>query len=77
MVAARSEEGRVEVNDAARSEGGGFEVDGGSATMTKSLRKRTATARSEGRAKAMTCSKDEGEACSGVRIVDDRWHDGF
>jgi hypothetical protein len=49
----------------ARSEGGRVEVDGGSATMTKSLRKRTATACSEVGVEAAACSRAE--------IEDDRW----
>jgi hypothetical protein len=43
---------------AARSEGGTVEVDSGSTIMTKSLRKRTTTARSE--------VEDEAAACSGA-----------
>jgi hypothetical protein len=50
----------------ARSEGGGVEVDDGSATMTKSLRKRTAATRSEAGVKVASCS--------GVGIEDGRWH---
>jgi hypothetical protein len=49
---------------ATRSKGGGVEVDGGSVTMTKSLRKRT-VARSEAGVEAMTCS--------GAGIKDGRW----
>jgi hypothetical protein len=41
---------------AACSEGGRVEVDSGNATMTKSLRKRMATARSEAGDEAVTCS---------------------
>jgi hypothetical protein len=51
-----------------RSKGSRVEVDDGSATMTKSLRKRTAATHSE----AM--------ACSGAGIEDDKWwrrHGGF
>jgi hypothetical protein len=64
------------------SEGGGVEVDGGSVTMTKSLRKRTVAARSEGRVEAAACSGDGDEvaACSGVGIMDGGWrqrHSGF
>jgi hypothetical protein len=60
---------------AVRSEGGGVEVDGGSVTMTKSLTKRTAAARSEAGDKAAACSRDGDEAstCSRVGIEDDRW----
>jgi hypothetical protein len=47
------------------SEGGGVEIDGGSATMTKSLRKRTTAAQSEAGVEAV--------ACSGARIGDGRW----
>jgi hypothetical protein len=50
---------------AARSEGGRVEVDDGSMTMTKSLRKRMTVARSEGGVEAA--------ACSGGGIVDGRW----
>jgi hypothetical protein len=52
--------------------GGGVEVEGGSATMTKSMRKRTAVARCEARVEAAACSK--------VRVEDGRWrrrHGGF
>jgi hypothetical protein len=47
------------------SEGGGVEVDSGSMTMTKSLRKRTVEA----------CSKAgvEVTVCSGAGIEDGRW----
>jgi hypothetical protein len=48
-----------------RSKGGGVEVDGGSMTMTKSSRKRTAVARSEAGVKATACSE--------ASIEDDRW----
>jgi hypothetical protein len=41
---------------AARSEGGGVEVDSGSMTMTKSLRKRSAAACSEVRVEVAACS---------------------
>jgi hypothetical protein len=41
----------------ARFEGGGVEVDSGSVTMTKSLRKRTAAARSEAGVEAAACSE--------------------
>jgi hypothetical protein len=60
---------------AVRSEGDGVEVDGGSVTMTKSLRKRTAAARSEARVKAATCSGvgDEVAMCSGAEIEDNKW----
>jgi hypothetical protein len=58
-----------------RSEGGRVEVDNSSVTMTKSLRKRTTTARSEAGVKAAASSKarDEAAACSGARIKDGRW----
>jgi hypothetical protein len=63
------------------SEGGEAEVDGGSATMTKSLRKRTAAARFEAGVEAAACSGagDEAAACFGARIEDGRWrrHGGF
>jgi hypothetical protein len=49
----------------ARFEGGRVEVDSGSATMTKSLRKRTAAACSE--------AGVEAAACSEARIEDSRW----
>jgi hypothetical protein len=64
---------------AARSEGGGVEVDNGGATMTKSLRKRTAVARSEAGVEAAACSTvgDEATACSRARIEDGRWRGGF
>jgi hypothetical protein len=60
---------------ATRSKGGRVEVDGGSATMTKSLRKRMAAARSEVGVEAETCSGDGEEVatCSGARIMDGRW----
>jgi hypothetical protein len=66
----------------AHSEGGGVEVDDGSVTMTKSLRKRTAVARSEAKVEAATCSRarDKAAACSRVRTKDARWqwrHDSF
>jgi hypothetical protein len=48
-----------------RSEEGRVEVDSGSATMTKSLRKRTAVARSE--------AGVEAAVCSGAGIEDGRW----
>jgi hypothetical protein len=49
----------------AHFEGGGVEVDGGSATMTKSLRMRTVVACSEAEVKAA--------ACSGARIENGWW----
>jgi hypothetical protein len=52
--------------------GGGVEVEGGSATMTKSMRKRTAVARCEAGVEATARSK--------VRVEDGRWrrrHGGF
>jgi hypothetical protein len=66
----------------ARSEGGGVEVDDGSVTMTKSLRKRAAVARSEAEVEAAACSRarDKAAACSRVRTKDGRWqwrHGGF
>jgi hypothetical protein len=67
---------------AAHSEGGGVKVDSGSATMTESLRNRTAAARLEVGVEAASCSgaRDEAAACSGARIEDGRWrqwHGGF
>jgi hypothetical protein len=58
-----------------RSKGGGVEVDGGSTTMTKSLRKRMTTTCSEAGVKAAVCSGagDEAAACSWATIEDDRW----
>jgi hypothetical protein len=50
---------------AAHSEGGRVEVDGSSAIMTKSLRKRTTVARSE--------AEVEVAVCSGAGIKDGRW----
>jgi hypothetical protein len=66
----------------ARSEGGGVEVDSASVTMTSSLRKRTAVARSEAEVEAAACSRagDEATALSGAGIEDGRWwwwHSGF
>jgi hypothetical protein len=60
---------------AARFEGGRVMVDDGGATMTKSLRKRTATTHFEGGVKVAAFSGDgnEAAACSWVEIVDDRW----
>jgi hypothetical protein len=59
----------------AHSEGGRVEVNGGSMTMTKSLRKRTAVAHFEAGVEATVCSgdRDEAVACSGARIEGDRW----
>jgi hypothetical protein len=59
----------------AHSEGGEVEVNGDSATMTKSLRKRTTVARSEVGVEAAACSRDEDEVavCSGAGIKDGRW----
>jgi hypothetical protein len=54
------------------SEGGKVEVDGGSVTMTKSLRKRIVA--------ACCGDRDEAVACSRVGIMDGRWwrrHGGF
>jgi hypothetical protein len=67
---------------AVRSKGGRVEVDSSSATMTKSLRKRTVAARSEARVEAAASSRarDETAACSGAGIEDGRWrwrHGGF
>jgi hypothetical protein len=58
-----------------RSEGGGVEVDGGGVTMTKSLRKRMAAARSKARVNTAACSgaRVEAAACSRVGIKDDGW----
>jgi hypothetical protein len=63
----------------ARSEGGGVEVDSGSVTMSKSLRKRTAVACSEAGVKAATCSEagDEATTCFRAGIEDGRWRDGL
>jgi hypothetical protein len=60
----------------ARSKGGVVEVDSGSVTVTKSLRKRTVAARSEAGVKAAACSGagDEAAACSGAGIEDGWWH---
>jgi hypothetical protein len=60
---------------AARSEGGRVEVDSGSATMTKSLRKRMVMACSEAGVEAVACSeaRDEAVACSRAGIEDGRW----
>jgi hypothetical protein len=57
------------------SEGGGVEVDDSNMTMTESLRKKIAVARSEGGVEAAACSEDRDEAttCSGAGIMDDRW----
>jgi hypothetical protein len=57
------------------SEGGGVEVDGGGVTMTRSLRKRTAVARSEVGVEAAVCSGagDEATTCSGAGIENGRW----
>jgi hypothetical protein len=67
---------------AVRSEGGGVEVDGGSAIMTKRLRKRMAVTRSKVEVEAAVCSGagDEAAACSEAGIEDSRWqrwHDSF
>jgi hypothetical protein len=54
------------------SEGGRVKVNSGSVTMMKSLRKRTAAARSEVKVEAAECSR--------VGIEDGRsrqWRDGF
>jgi hypothetical protein len=60
---------------AARSEGGGVEVDSGSVTTTKSLMKRTTVACSEASVEATACSRsgDEVAACSKAGIEDNRW----
>jgi hypothetical protein len=65
-----------------RSKGSRVEVDDGSATMTKSLRKRTAAAHSEAVVEVAVFSGtgDEAMACSGAGIEDDKWwrrHGGF
>jgi hypothetical protein len=59
---------------AAHSEGGRVEVDDDSVTMTRSLRKRTAVACSEGGVEAAVCSGDGDEAavCSRAGIMDGR-----
>jgi hypothetical protein len=59
----------------AHSKGGGVEVDNGSATMTKSLRKRMVAARSEAGVEVAACSRagDEATVCSGAGIEDGRW----
>jgi hypothetical protein len=53
-----------------RSEGGRVEVDDGSATMTKSLRKRMAVICSKVGVKAVACSiaEDEAAECFEARI---------
>jgi hypothetical protein len=58
-----------------RSKGGRVEVDGYSVIMTKSLRKRMATSRSEAVFEAAACSgaRDKAAACSRARIEDGRW----
>jgi hypothetical protein len=60
---------------AVHSEGGGVEVDSGSTSMTKSLRKRMAVACSEAGIEAVACSRarDEAVACFGAGIEDSRW----
>jgi hypothetical protein len=60
---------------AVHSEGGRVEVDSGSTTMTKSLRKRTVMACSEAGVEAVACSRarDEAVACSRAGIEDGRW----
>jgi hypothetical protein len=57
------------------SKGARVEVDSGSTTMTKSLRKRTTVARSEAAVEAGACSEagDEAAVCSGAGIKDGRW----
>jgi hypothetical protein len=67
---------------AACSEGGGVEVDDGSAIMTKSLRKGMTATCSEVGVEAAACSRvgDEVMVCSRAGIEDDRcWrrHGGF
>jgi hypothetical protein len=56
-------------------EGGRVEVNSGSVTMTKSLRKRTAAACSEAEVEVAGCSRagDKPVACSGAGIEDNRW----
>jgi hypothetical protein len=60
---------------AVHSKGGGVEVNGGSTTMIKSLRKRMAAARSEAEVKAAACFRagDEAAVCFRARIKDGRW----
>jgi hypothetical protein len=57
------------------SEGGGVEVDGGSAIMTKSLMKRMAVTHFEAVVEAVACSGagDEATTCSKAGIKDGRW----
>jgi hypothetical protein len=57
------------------SEGGRVEVNGGSVTMTKSLKKRTTVAHFEAGVEATACpgARDEVVACSGAGIEGDRW----
>jgi hypothetical protein len=66
---------------AACSRGGGVKVDDVSTIMIKSLKKRTAAARSEATVELVVCSGagDEAAACSRVEIEDGRWrrHGGF
>jgi hypothetical protein len=73
-VAACLEGGGVEVDSGGTLRGGGVEVDSGSTIMTKSLRKRTAVARSAG-VEAAVCSRarDKAAACSGAEIEDGKW----
>jgi hypothetical protein len=61
---------------AALSEGGRVEVNSGSATMTKSLRKRTVVACSEAGVESVACSGARDEAvvmCSRAGIEDGKW----
>jgi hypothetical protein len=60
---------------AACFEGGRVEVDSGSATMTKSLRKWTVAACSKAEVEVVGCSRarDKPVACSGAGIKDSRW----
>jgi hypothetical protein len=76
MAAARSVEVGSRLMVMAHFEVGGVEVNGGSTTMTKSLRMRMTTTRSEARVEAAVCSKadDDVVACSVAGIEDGRWH---
>jgi hypothetical protein len=69
------EGGGVEVDGGGVLEGCGVKVDSGSMTMTKSLRKRMAAARSKAGVEATACSgaRDKAAACSRAGIEDGRW----
>jgi hypothetical protein len=69
------EGGGVEVDGGGVLEGCRVKVDSGSMTMTKSLRKRMAAARSEAGVEAAACSgaRDKAAACSRAGIEDGRW----